>query len=81
MATLRSLGVLVDTETNSVKYQRRWIKGMSHPAPLLPLRAFSAPHDYDIQAVKPHHLVYVCTTSDQNPQDTDTWHLVPATVH
>ncbi len=54
---------------------------MPHPAPLLPLRASSAPHDYDIQAAKPQHPVSVVTTSDQNPRDTDTWHLVPATVH
>ncbi len=54
---------------------------MSHPAPLLPLRASSAPHDYDIQEAKPHHPVSVVTTSDHNPRDTDTWHLAPAMVH
>ncbi len=53
---------------------------MSHPTPLLPYRASSAPHTDDIQAAEPQYTVSVVTTQNQNIQDTDNWHLVPATV-
>ncbi len=70
----------VGTETDSIKYQEKWVRGMSHPTALLSYRASSAPHTGDIQAAEPQHTVSVVTTHNQSIQSTGNWQLVPATV-